>query len=101
MRRTSSETNKSGTSDEVPSIVLAVLNRLAEATSTVITGTSARDRWLAKCESRLAKALATRDASLLGVLAHAVFLPEPERCPVSAADLAFTSPEGTALSNTN
>lgn len=59
----------------------AVLSRPAEATSPISAGASARDRWLAKCESQLAEALATRDASLLAVLAHVVFLTEPERCP--------------------
>jgi hypothetical protein len=60
----------------------AVLARPAEAAAPVsLSGASARDRWLAKCESQLAEALATGNAHLLPVLAHAVFLPRSLTCP--------------------
>ena len=59
----------------------AVLDRPAEATRITTTRASARDRWVAKCESQLASALATGNADLLPVIAHAVFLPQPERSP--------------------
>jgi hypothetical protein len=60
----------------------AVLDRPAEATTPVsLNGAGARDQWLAKCESQLAEALATGNAHLLPLLAHAVFLPQFLTCP--------------------
>ena len=59
----------------------AVLTRAAEAEPASMPGASARDVWVAQCESQLAKALATRNVDLLPVIASAVFLPEPLRCP--------------------
>jgi hypothetical protein len=59
----------------------AVLDRPAEATSTVSTTACARDQWLAMCESQLAAALAARNADGLPVLPALVFTPVQERCP--------------------
>lgn len=56
----------------------AVLDRPAEATCPSGPGASARNQWLARCESQLAEALATGNASLLPEPAG--YLPEPERC---------------------
>jgi hypothetical protein len=59
----------------------AVLTESAGPASAVMSGASARDQWVARCTDDAARALATRNASLLPVIASAVFLPEPERCP--------------------
>ncbi len=59
----------------------AVLDRTAEATPVSTPGASARDRWLAQCESNLAKALADRNAHLLPLPASLVFCPQPDLCP--------------------
>ncbi len=59
----------------------AVLTEPTGTASVVTAGASARDQWLAKCESQLAAALATRNAGLLPVLPELVFTPASGRCP--------------------
>jgi hypothetical protein len=57
-----------------------VLTEPAGSAPAITTSASARDQWLAQCESDLAEALATGNADLLPVLAASVFLPAAERC---------------------
>lgn len=58
----------------------AVLPEPTAATLPALTCASSRERWLAKCESQLAKALATRNAEALPVIAPVVFVPVAFRC---------------------
>jgi hypothetical protein len=58
----------------------AVLPEPTATTPAVTTRARARDLWLAKCESQLAKALADRNADLLPVLPNVVFVPVADRC---------------------
>lgn len=59
----------------------AVLDRPTEARPFAATGRSARQRWLDRCESDLAEALATRNACLLPVIAEVLFTDPADVCP--------------------
>jgi hypothetical protein len=59
----------------------AVLPEPTAAALSAVSCATARERWLAKCESDFARALATGNAGALPVIASAVFLPVSLRCP--------------------